>query len=118
VHGTVDDVAMMGAVPLALSASFVLEQGLQLSGPIGDHGMAVLSQRESLAFEAAIVSDSAALHGLVAATLAAVPAGRGRCAHRRRAGRLAPFRADGHAPGQPPRRRLAHRRAVAAHLLS
>ena len=33
---------------------------------IGDHGVAVLSQRESLEFETQIVSDTAALHGLVA----------------------------------------------------
>ena len=141
VHGTVNDVAMMGAVPLYLSASFILEEGFPLaelkrvvdsmaaaaraagvpvvtgdtkvveqgkgdgvfiattgvgalppgrrlsgrlarpgdvvivSGPIGDHGVAVLSLRESLAFETAIVSDTAALHGLVAQLLAAVPEG-------------------------------------------
>ncbi|MFO1328900.1 MAG: hydrogenase expression/formation protein HypE [Rubrivivax sp.] len=141
VHGTVNDVAMMGAVPLALSASFVLEEGFALaelkrivdsmaaaareagvpivtgdtkvveqgkgdgvfigttgigalpagrdiggararpgdvvlvSGTIGDHGVAVLSLRESLAFETAIVSDTAALHGLVAQLLAALPEG-------------------------------------------
>jgi hydrogenase expression/formation protein HypE len=28
VHGTVNDVAMMGAVPLYLAASFILEEGL------------------------------------------------------------------------------------------
>jgi hydrogenase expression/formation protein HypE len=141
VHGTVNDVAMMGATPLYLSASFILEEGFALadlkrivesmaaasreagvpivtgdtkvveqgkgdgvfisttgvgvvpvgrsigganaqpgdvvlvSGPIGDHGVAVLSQRESLEFETAIVSDTAALHGLVAALLTAVPEG-------------------------------------------
>jgi len=141
VHGTINDVAMMGAVPFALSASFVLEEGfalaalkrivesmaaaardagvpivtgdtkvvekgkgdgvfiattglgalpagrriggsqtragdvLLLSGSIGDHGVAVLSQRESLGFEATVKSDTAALHGLVAALLAAVPEG-------------------------------------------
>ncbi|MCP5284102.1 MAG: hydrogenase expression/formation protein HypE [Burkholderiaceae bacterium] len=141
VHGTLNDVAMMGAVPLALSAAFVLEEGfalaelkrivesmaaaardagvpivtgdtkvveqghgdgvyitttgigalpagrriggalaqpgdaLLLSGPIGDHGVAVLSQRESLGFEATVTSDTVALHGLVAALLAAVPEG-------------------------------------------
>jgi len=41
-----------------------------VSGPIGDHGMAIMSQRESLAFESPIVSDTAALHGLVADLLA------------------------------------------------
>jgi hydrogenase expression/formation protein HypE len=46
-----------------------------LSGSIGDHGVAVLSQRESLEFETTIVSDSAALNGLVAAMLAAAPEG-------------------------------------------
>ena len=141
VHGTVNDVAMMGAAPLYLSASFILEEGLPLadlrrivesmaaasracgvpvvtgdtkvvergkgdgvfiattglgtlpagrdiagatarpgdvlllSGSIGEHGVAVLSQRESLQFDTAIESDSAALHTLVAALLAAVPEG-------------------------------------------
>jgi hydrogenase expression/formation protein HypE len=36
-----------------------------LSGTIGNHGMAVLSKREGLAFETEIRSDSAALNGLV-----------------------------------------------------
>jgi hydrogenase expression/formation protein HypE len=44
-----------------------------LSGPIGDHGIAILAQREGLEFETRIVSDSAALHGLVAAMLGASP---------------------------------------------
>jgi hydrogenase expression/formation protein HypE len=132
VHGTVNDVAMLGAEPRWLSAGFILEEGLPLadlkrivesmaaaareagvwvvtgdtkvvekgkgdgvfitttgigvapvarrisgalarpgdvvllSGTLGEHGVAVLSQRESLAFETAIVSDSAALHTLVA----------------------------------------------------
>jgi hydrogenase expression/formation protein HypE len=42
-----------------------------LSGTIGDHGMAVLSQRENLEFEGTIESDTAPLHGLVAAMLRA-----------------------------------------------
>jgi len=141
VHGTVNDVAMLGATPLYLAASFILEEGLALaelkrivdsmaaasraagvpvvtgdtkvveqgkgdgvfisttgvgavpagrtiggalarpgdavllSGTLGEHGVAVLSQRESLSFETSIVSDSAALHGLVASLLAAVPEG-------------------------------------------
>ena len=37
-----------------------------LSGYIGDHGIAILAQREGLEFESPIQSDSAALHGLVA----------------------------------------------------
>ena len=135
VHGTVNDVAMMGAQPLYLSASFILEEGLPLadlkrivdsmaaaareagvaivtgdtkvvergkgdgayistaglgwvatgvrlsgtnaqvgdaivlSGPIGEHGLAVLSQREGLQFDSPIVSDTAPLNGLVQAML-------------------------------------------------
>jgi hydrogenase expression/formation protein HypE len=135
VHGTINDVAVMGARPLYLSASFILEEGfpladlkrivesmakaaseagvpvvsgdtkvveqgkgdgvfitttgvgvvadgvhlsgdlarpgdkILLSGTIGDHGMAILSQREGLAFDSPIVSDTAALHGLVAAMM-------------------------------------------------
>src|SRR5271165_2830457 len=42
-----------------------------LSGSIGDHGMAIMSQREGLEFEGTIDSDTAALNGLVAAILAA-----------------------------------------------
>ncbi len=141
VHGTVNDVAMLGAEPRWLAASFILEEGFALadlkrivesmaaaareagvaivtgdtkvveqgkgdgvfitttgvgvlpvarrisgalarpgdavlvSGTIGDHGVAVLSQRESLEFETQIVSDTAALNGLVATMLAAVPEG-------------------------------------------
>ena len=41
-----------------------------LSGTIGDHGIAILAQREGLEFESRIESDSAALHGLVANMLA------------------------------------------------
>ncbi|MFA6921008.1 MAG: hydrogenase expression/formation protein HypE [Gallionella sp.] len=135
VHGTINDVAVMGAQPLYLSASFILEEGfllsdlkrivdsmakasreagvpivtgdtkvveqgkgdgvfitttgvgvvrdginlsgdlavpgdvILLSGSIGDHGMAILSQREGLSFSAPIASDTAALHGLIAAML-------------------------------------------------
>jgi hydrogenase expression/formation protein HypE len=138
VHGTVNDVAMSGAVPLYLSASFILEEGFLLAdlarivesmaraareakvaivtgdtkvvergkgdgvfitttgigmvppgvnisgdratpgdaiivnGSIGDHGVAILSLRENLSFATTIQSDTAALHGLVAAMLAAV----------------------------------------------
>lgn len=141
VHGTVNDVAMLGAEVLYLSAAFIIEEGFALadlqrivqsmgqaarqagvpivtgdtkvvergkgdgvfisttgvgwvrqgrhisgqlaqagdavllSGTVGDHGVAVLSQRESLAFDTAIESDTAALHTLVAAVLAAAPEG-------------------------------------------
>ena len=139
VHGTINDVAMSGAQPLYLAASFIIEEGFALaelkrivesmaqaareagvpiitgdtkvvergkgdgvfitttgvgvvphgividgagarpgnvilvSGTIGDHGVAIMSKRESLDFETEIKSDTAALHGLVAHMLAAVP---------------------------------------------
>lgn len=44
-----------------------------VSGYIGDHGVAIMSSRENLEFETEIVSDSAALHGLVANMVAAAP---------------------------------------------
>ena len=137
VHGTVNDLAMSGATPLHLSASFILEEGFPLadlqriarsmgeaareagvkivtgdtkvvergkadgvfistagiglvpeglhlsgdrakpgdailvSGTMGDHGVAIMSSRENLQFETEIISDSAALHGLTAAMVAA-----------------------------------------------
>lgn len=136
VHGTLNDLAVMGATPLYLAAGFILEEGLALadlarivdsmagaaraaavpvvtgdtkvvergkgdgifitttgvgvlpdglelggararpgdavlvSGTLGDHGMAIMSQREHLSFDAPICSDTAALHGLVASLLA------------------------------------------------
>ncbi|WP_034639290.1 hydrogenase expression/formation protein HypE [Chitinilyticum aquatile] len=139
VHGTINDVAMMGAKPLYLSAAFILEEGFPLadllrivqsmaqaareagvpivtgdtkvveagkgdgvfitttgiglvtegidlkpsnikagdkilvSGMLGDHGVAIMSQRENLTFETTIQSDTAALNGLVAAMLDTVP---------------------------------------------
>ena len=44
-----------------------------VSGTLGDHGVAIMSLRENLTFETTIESDTAALHGLVAAMIAAVP---------------------------------------------
>jgi hydrogenase expression/formation protein HypE len=44
-----------------------------VSGMLGDHGVAIMSLRENLSFETAIRSDTAALHGLVAAMVAAAP---------------------------------------------
>jgi hydrogenase expression/formation protein HypE len=139
VNGTVNDLAVGGARPLALSLAFILEEGLPLadlrrvvesarqaaeragvhivtgdtkvvgrgsgdkifvntsgiglvpagielssrhvrpgdvvllSGSIGDHGVAILSQREGLTFEGEIASDTAPLHELVAAALHASP---------------------------------------------
>jgi hydrogenase expression/formation protein HypE len=139
VFGTVNDVAMMGARPLYLTAGFILEEGLELdllekvvasmkeaaaeagvqivagdtkvvergkadglyintagvglltpdvhiggqlarpgdvlllSGPVGDHGIAVLSARGDLGFEASVESDLAPLNHLVQAMLEAEP---------------------------------------------
>jgi hydrogenase expression/formation protein HypE len=42
-----------------------------VSGYIGDHGMAIMSQRENLEFEGTIESDCASLHGLVVAMMQA-----------------------------------------------
>lgn len=137
VHGTVNDLAMAGAKPLYLSASYIIEEGFPLgdlkriaesmgaaakaagvmivtgdtkvvergkadgvfistagvgvvpdglvlsgdrarpgdkvivSGSMGDHGVAIMSSRENLTFETEILSDSAALNGLVEAMVAA-----------------------------------------------
>ena len=136
VHGTINDVAVMGAKPLYLSAAFILEEGFKfselarivqsmaaaakeagvpvvtgdtkvvergkgdgvfitttgvgilppgrelsgrkalpgdvilVSGTLGDHGMAIMAERESLGFDSPIVSDTAALHGLIEIMLA------------------------------------------------
>jgi hydrogenase expression/formation protein HypE len=131
VHGTINDLAMAGAQPLHLAASYIIEEGFPLadlqriarsmgraardagvaivtgdtkvvergkgdgvfiattgigvvppgldlsgdrarpgdrviiSGCMGDHGVAVMSTRSNLGFETELLSDSAALHGLV-----------------------------------------------------
>jgi len=44
-----------------------------VSGPIGLHGIAILSQRKGLCFASEAISDCAALHGLVDELLTAVP---------------------------------------------
>jgi len=44
-----------------------------VSGPVGDHGIAVMLAREALDMEMDVTSDTAALHTLVAALLDAVP---------------------------------------------
>jgi hydrogenase expression/formation protein HypE len=44
-----------------------------VSGTVGDHGMAVMATRESLGLGSTIASDTAPLHDLVAAMLAACP---------------------------------------------
>lgn len=44
-----------------------------INGTVGDHGIAVLSEREGLKFETELVSDSAPLNGLVERLLMAAP---------------------------------------------
>jgi hydrogenase expression/formation protein HypE len=44
-----------------------------VSGPVGDHGIAVMAAREGIALDTALVSDSAPVMDLVAALLDAVP---------------------------------------------
>jgi hydrogenase expression/formation protein HypE len=139
VNGTVNDLAMSGARPVALSAAFIIEEGFAIgeltrvveamaaaarragveivtgdtkvvergrgdgcyvntagigvvpagialgpegirpgdavlvSGTLADHGMAIMSVREGLGFEAEIASDTAPLHDLVATLLAVCP---------------------------------------------
>ncbi len=139
VNGTINDLAMMGAVPVAISLAYVIEEGLPLedlrtitmsaaaaarkagarivtgdtkvvgrgaadrlfvntsgvglvrdgfspaadrarpgdavllSGPIGLHGVAIMSVREGLEFEIEIQSDTQSLAGLVAAIAAVEP---------------------------------------------
>ncbi len=139
VNGTINDLAMMGAQPLAISLAYVIEEGLPLeelrlvtasaaeaaaragarivtgdtkvvgrgaadrlfvntsgigvvpdgiapaadravsgdavilSGPIGLHGVAIMSVREGLEFEVEIASDTQALNALVAAIVAVEP---------------------------------------------
>ena len=48
-----------------------------VSGTLGDHGIAIMSQREGLAFDTDIVSDAAPLNHLIAAVMQAAP--RTRC---------------------------------------
>jgi len=63
----------IGLVPDGLELSANLARPgdkVLLSGSIGEHGIAILAQREGLDFECPVESDSASLHGLVAAMLA------------------------------------------------
>ena len=66
----------LGVVPDGVSISADRARpgdAVLLSGTVGDHGMAIMTAREGLGLEGTIVSDTAALHGLVAALLAAAP---------------------------------------------
>lgn len=75
-HGCYINTAGLGVVPPGLDlGAHRIEAGdvVLVSGTLGDHGMAVMSKREGLEFTTTIESDCAALHGLVAALLAAAP---------------------------------------------
>jgi hydrogenase expression/formation protein HypE len=61
-----------GATPS--SARVAPGDAVLLSGTVGDHGVAILSRREGLALGGELASDTAPLHGLVAALLEACPA--------------------------------------------
>ncbi|MFN2226358.1 MAG: hydrogenase expression/formation protein HypE, partial [Anaerolineae bacterium] len=50
-----------------------------INGPVGDHGVTIMTQREGLGFQTPLRSDCAPLNGLVADLLAAVPADSVRC---------------------------------------
>lgn len=66
----------LGIVPrgLDLGPHRVRDGDLVLvSGPIGDHGTAIMAAREGFGFETEIASDTAPLHGLVATMLAVGP---------------------------------------------
>jgi len=66
----------VGVVPPGVNSSASRARpgdAILLSGSLGDHGMAVMAQRENLSFDAPIASDTAALHGLVAAMVAVAP---------------------------------------------
>jgi len=64
----------IGLVPegVRLSPSLVRPgDSILLSGPIGDHGIAILAEREGIRFSTELASDCAPLHGLAAGMLAA-----------------------------------------------
>jgi hydrogenase expression/formation protein HypE len=66
----------IGVVPEGVSLSsrnVRAGDAILLSGTIGDHGVAILSQREGLEFDGELLSDTAPLHQLAAALLQAAP---------------------------------------------
>lgn len=81
VHGTVNDLAMVGARPLALSAAFVLEEGLDvrtLSDIVADMAAAGLAAGVSVVTGDTKVVDRGAADGLYVTTagIGRIPAGR------------------------------------------
>lgn len=69
----------VGVVPAGLELSVKRAQpgdAILLSGPIGDHGIAVMVEREGIQVEGELISDLAPLTGLVQAVLEVEPAAR------------------------------------------
>ncbi|MGI2335968.1 MAG: hydrogenase expression/formation protein HypE [Dehalogenimonas sp.] len=63
----------IGVIPEGLDISGVNAQPgdvVMLSGSIGDHGMAIMAQREGFSFQVPVASDCAPLNGMIAAMLA------------------------------------------------
>lgn len=74
--GVFINTAGVGVVPAGRTlsgASCKPGDKILLSGTLGDHGIAIISQREGLAFSTTIESDAAPLNGLIADVLAAAP---------------------------------------------
>lgn len=70
--GVFINTAGIGVVPAGVNLSAANARpgdAIILSGPIGDHGIAILTRREGLELESAVESDSAPLHQLVRAML-------------------------------------------------
>jgi hydrogenase expression/formation protein HypE len=81
VHGTVNDLAMMGARPLALSAAFVLEEGLpidDLRGIVADMAEAAAAAGVPIVTGDTKVVDHGAADGMYISTsgIGLIPAGR------------------------------------------
>ena len=74
--GVFINTAGIGMVPPGLDISGRNAQpgdAVIVSGTLGDHGVAIMAHRSGIEFETTITSDSAALDGLVAAMVGAVP---------------------------------------------
>ncbi len=81
VDGLFINTAGVGVIPAGVHLSpSRLRPGdlILINGPVGDHGLAVMMQREGLEFASSLVSDCAPLNGLIASLLQALP-GRVRC---------------------------------------
>lgn len=76
VDGVYINTAGIGEIPAHISLSGAACQPgdiVLVSGTLGDHGIAVMSQREGLAFSSPILSDAAPLNHMIERVLAAAP---------------------------------------------